>query len=277
LLLSQVVRCVSGLGLQRNKRDSDTGVLGTSWGLLLRLSRSSSCGNIGLRIDWRGRAGSFERRSLICRRCGLLIGNLRSEGGSVLGRLGLLVRRSRRSLCVGRSLLLRLRLLLLLVVLLLLLARRTDGLGREMSGWALREALSWRREPAWRRGTVELGRRSVGEAVRTSGRTEARVALRRWRVTVWRERWGLLRALRTLRTAPLLLLLLLLLLIGLGEGALRTRWGSLRSTGCAVGSCGLHETMSASSLVLEGRRGVVMYGSEGRQRKVSTWFCALGK
>jgi len=61
---------------------------------------------------------------------------------------------------------------LLLLVLLLLLARRTDWLRREVSGWALREALSWRRVPAWWGRTVKL-RRSIWEAVRTSGRTEA--------------------------------------------------------------------------------------------------------
>jgi hypothetical protein len=144
-------------------------------------------------------------------------------------------------------------LLLLVILLLLLLARRTDRLRREMSGWALREALSLGREPAWRRRTVELRRGTIGEAVRTSGRTETRVALLGWRVTVWRERWGLLRTLGTLRTAPLLLLLLLLL-VGLGEGALRARWRCLRSAGCAVGSCGLNESMSAFSLVVEGRK-----------------------
>ena len=194
-----------------------------------------------------------------------MIGNLRRECGGILSGLGLLLRGSRRSLCVGRSLLLRLG-LLLLVLLLLLLARRTDRLRGEVSGRALREALAWGRVPAWRGRTVEL-RRGAGEAVRTGGRTEARVALWRRRVTVRRERWGLLWTLRTLGTAPLLLLLLLLL-VGLREGALRTRWWCLRCARCAVGSCGLNEIMSASSLVIADGRCVVMYSSEGRQRSV---------
>jgi hypothetical protein len=123
------------------------------------------------------------------------------------------------------------------LLLVLLLTRRTDRLGRELSRWALRrEALSWRREPSRGRRTVVV-RRAIGETVRTSwGTTEARVALRRRRVSVRRERWGLLRALGTLRTAPLLLLLLLLL-VGLRETTLRAGW---RGLGSAVRrSCGL--------------------------------------